>query len=569
MGNRAWRTIPRPLLETVLNNHAQHHTVTQPLFLHGPRGVGKTTLILNRLLDNWNKPPHFTAYVDLARAIHPDPLHPYPWTSWAFNTLSDPPNLASLRSLIELSLEELVQNGVRLGCIGSQQVFSTLNKWHGINAALRRIISQAKDVDSGGLADGKVPVSVLWSRAVLSMGSRLSGGEIDRVLGIGDDKGRVLTVEEKGYFREAMLSLRVAKEVIGIHEKWRANAVADLNRSGGYSRSLANSATDWACLLVELLSVNAELDHFQPKLVINNIDILRNAILTDDDSMVSASMFHDSFLWRLVALGANERSFPIILVTSDSYYSYQITFDFGYPEIFISRETFGWTPQEAEMHMVTDYFSKSEWQVIVKLLGPCQRHLSELYALTQSTYYHKIMHDDGGGTFEDVLDAYLAHLQVNVVNPAMERVLALLQKFIVDAQSGKIAKDRLRFGAPWRHPPRSESSKLHEEWAKLQLIDFIQSMVNCKFGVNYFGDYFLEFLDDPAATAMLEVGLLYTQRDPSYIRPISRGIQRCLVRWLVQEKMRMSFLQSIQYTWHRLIRGRSYRHLMKEAGYKF
>lgn len=50
MLNKAWRIIPRPLLETVLNNHVQHHRVPQPLILHGPRGVGKTTLIVDRKL---------------------------------------------------------------------------------------------------------------------------------------------------------------------------------------------------------------------------------------------------------------------------------------------------------------------------------------------------------------------------------------------------------------------------------------------------------------------------------------------------------------------------------------
>ena len=31
----------------------------------------------------------------------------------------------------------------------------------------------------------------------------------------------------------------------------------------------------------------------------------------------------------------------------------------------------------------------------------------------------------------------------------------------------------------------------------------------------------------------LQVGLLYAQRDPSFVRPISHGVQRCLVRWWV------------------------------------
>lgn len=146
--------------------------------------------------------------------------------------------------------------------------------------------------------------------------------------------------------------------------------------------------------------------------------------------------------------------------------------------------------------------------------------------------------------------------------------MSLLQKFAVDAQSGKISKDRLRFGAPWRHPPRTDNPTLCLEWAKLQLIDFVQSLVNTEFGVNYLADCSLEILDDPSAVALLEVGLLYSQRDPSFIRPISRGVERCLVRWLVQERMQMDFWDSLKYFWQRIIRGRSYRHLMLQVGYK-
>lgn len=407
---------------------------------------------------------------------------------------------------------------------------------------------------------------MLWSRAVFALSSQAETSGIDEILGFNDVEGKMATVEEKSYFREAMLSLRLAKDVIRVHNSWRANAVSELNRTGGYSRSLANSCTDWPCLLLDILSSSAELDYFLPKLVINNIEILRNA--TTDDSTVSASMYHDSFLWRLIALGINERCMPIILVTSDSYYSYQVTFDLGHPDIFISREIFGWSLQEAKLHMVTDYFSESEWKVIADVLGSNSRHLSELYALKQSDYYEKIMHDSSGSTFEDIIDAYLANLQTTVVNPSMQRVLHRLKQFAIDVHDGKVSKDCLRFGAPWRHPPRTENTNARSEWAKIQLMDFVQSLVNAEFGLNYFSDYSLEIFEDPCATAMVEVGLLYTQRDPPYIRPISRGIQRCLVRWLVQERMQMNFLQSVQYQWQRVIRGRSYRHLMKEYGYK-
>lgn len=457
----------------------------------------------------------------------------------------------------------MAEKGVRLGTISSQQIFSALHKWHGLSTSLRRIVHN-NNKSKTAISD-KASISVLWDRAVFALSARFNAQEIDGVLGLGE-KGKHLSMEEASYFREAVVALRLAKEVIKVQQGSRANAVAHLNQTGGFSRSLANSATDWPCLLLELLSQAAEIDHFQPKLVINNIDVLRNAILTDD-STVCASMYHDSLLWRIIALGANERCLPVILVTSDSYYSYRAYMDFGFPDIFISRETFGWTTQEAKMHMVPDYFSHSEWTVITEVLGPSPRHLFELYALKQSNYYQKVM-DDSGSMFEDIIEAYLAYLQVTVVNPAMDKALSILQKFAVDARCGRISKDKLRFGAPWRHPPRTDNLTACLDWAKLQLIDFVQSFVNTEFGVNYLADCSLEILDDPSALALLEVGLLYSQRDPSFIRPVSRGIERCLVRWLVQERMQMNFQNSLQYLWQRLYRGRSYRHLMIQLGYK-
>jgi hypothetical protein len=100
-------------------------------------------------------------------------------------------------------------------------------------------------------------------------------------------------------------------------------------------------------------------------------------------------MYHDNLIWRIIALGANERCLPVLFVTSDSYYSYQAFVDYGFPDIFISRETFGWNPQEAKLHMVPDYFSASEWTIIADVLGANSRHLFELYALKQSNHYQR------------------------------------------------------------------------------------------------------------------------------------------------------------------------------------
>lgn len=567
MVNKSWKIIPRPLLETILNNHAQHHRVPQPLILHGPRGVGKTTLFLERLLDDWNKGPHITGYVDFAQSIkdhHPQHNNSYPWASWS---TCDPPTLRNCKNQLETCLESMTQKGIQLGAITSSQIFSTLNKWHRLDTVLRRIILQNNSniALKSRNSISKVSSSVLWDRAVFALSARSNAKEIDEILGL-EEKGKSLSVEEASYFREAAVALRLAKEVITMQQGWRARAIAHLNQTGGFSRSLANSCTDWPCLLLELLSKAAEIDYFQPKLVINNIEVLKKAILVDD-SMVSGPMYHDSLIWRIVALGANERCLPIMLATSDSYYSYQAYWDFGFPDIFISRENFGWAPQEAKMHMVTDYFSQSEWAVIVEVLGPNPRHLFELYALKQSSYYQKVL-EDKASTFEDIVDTYLAYLQVTVVNPAMDRALELLQKFANDAKSGKIPKDRLRFGSPWKHSSKLDDPTQCQQWAKLQLLDFVQSLINTEFGVNYLGDCSFEIFDDPCTVALLEVGLLYAQRDPSLIRPISIAIQRCLVRWLVQERMKMSLQNLLQFMWQRIVRGRSYRHLMLQVGYK-
>lgn len=567
MVNKSWKIIPRPLIETILNNHAQHHRVPQPLILHGPRGVGKTTLFLERLLKDWNKGPHITGYVDFAQSIkdhHPQHNNSYPWASWSS---CDPPTLSNCKTQLETCLESMTQKGIQLGAITSSQIFSTLNKWHRLDTVLRRILLQnnSNTALKSRNAISKVSSSVLWDRAVFALSARSNAKEIDEILGL-EEKGKSLSVEEASYFREAFVALRLAKEVITMQQGWRASAIAHLNRTGGFSRSLANSCTDWPCLLLELLSKAAEIDYFQPKLVINNIEVLKKAILVDD-SMVSGPMYHDSLIWRIVALGANERCLPIMLATSDSYYSYQAYWDFGFPDIFISRENFGWAPQEAKMHMVNDYFSQSEWTVIIEVLGPNPRHLFELYALKQSSYYQKVL-EDKASTFEDIVDAYLAYLQVTVVNPAMDKALEFLQKFAKDAKSGKIPKDKLRFGSPWKHPSKLDNPTQCQQWAKLQLLDFVQSLINTEFGVNYLGDCSFEIFDDPCTVALLEVGLLYAQRDPSFIRPISIGIQRCLVRWLVQERMKMSLQNLLQFLWQRIIRGRSYRHLMLQVGYK-
>ncbi|XP_073260493.1 uncharacterized protein [Populus alba] len=94
---------------------------------------------------------------------------------------------------------------------------------------------------------------------------------------------------------------------------------------------------------------------------------------------------------------------------------------------------FGWAPQEAKKQMVTS-----------EVLGPNPRLLFQLYALEQSSYYQKVL-EEKDSRFEDIVDAYLAFLQVTVVNPAMDKALEFLQKLASDARNGKIPKKQNMF----------------------------------------------------------------------------------------------------------------------------
>lgn len=154
----------------------------------------------------------------------------------------------------------MAEKGIMLGTITSQQIFTTLNKWHGLNTALKRILQSS--IASKSAVSNRVSLSRLWDHAVCAVSDRCSANEIDRILGLGE-KGCSLSVEEASYFKEAIVALKLAKEVIKVQQGWRANAIAHLNRTGGFSRSLARSCTDWPCLLLELLSQAAEIDHFQ------------------------------------------------------------------------------------------------------------------------------------------------------------------------------------------------------------------------------------------------------------------------------------------------------------------
>lgn len=186
---------------------------------------------------------------------HPKHGQSYPWLSW---TTCPPPKLVTLKDQLENCLESMIQRAIKLGTISSHQIFTTLNKWHSPTTALNQILN-VNTVSKMRIVTKKnrISTSNLWDTAVFKFSSALSEEELDGVL------SKSISVEESSYYKEAVAALKLAKEVIRIQGKWRENAIQDLNKRGGFSRSLAHSATDWPCLLLELLSLAAEVDHFQ------------------------------------------------------------------------------------------------------------------------------------------------------------------------------------------------------------------------------------------------------------------------------------------------------------------
>ena len=203
-----------------------------------------------------------TGYVDFAQPIegyHPSNGESFPWSSWSSCPAPMPP-LSLLTTHLEKCLESMAERGIQLGQITSLQIFTTLNKWHGLSTALRDILLSNPKSPKTAISE-KISASVLWERAVFAFSARLDAKEIEGVVGLERKKG--MSVEERSYLKEAAVALRLAKEVVRIQQRWRANAVAHLNRTRGFSRSLASSATDWPFLLLELLSSASEINHFQ------------------------------------------------------------------------------------------------------------------------------------------------------------------------------------------------------------------------------------------------------------------------------------------------------------------
>ncbi|KAG2397565.1 Receptor-like serine/threonine-protein [Vigna angularis] len=490
-------------------------TMKEMVDLTEPRALGESVLNNKFELVYRNKKKEQNVYIDIARI----------GSNHGSDTMEermcvDSTPMSAVTTPVEAAKGSMKTSRCLCSSLGHSSVLKLLPRYRRFSLPLRRISRFSLLFLSKSRASDRASPAVLWDRAVLAMSGQCTGAEVGRILGFGEKKNG-LSFEEASYMKESIAALKLAKKVIELQQGWKANAISHMNHTGVFSRTLTHSCTDWPCLLLELLSQAAEIDHFQPKLVINNIEVLKHATVNNKLS-VSGPLYHDSLIWRIIALGANERCLPVILVTSDSYYSYEAFLEFGYMQIFISRETFGWTPQEAKMHVVTDYFSLSEWNVIAEVLGPNPRHLFELYALKQSNYHLKLL--SISSRVKENADDALQYATITVVNPAMDRALELLQKFAVDVHNGKISEDRLRFGAAWRHPPQIDDPMLHKEWAKLQLMDFVQSFANTGFAMSFVVYESFKPFPGRVTVRYLMLGSIGVSTDLQFINPVSSKI---------------------------------------------
>ncbi|CAM6083792.1 unnamed protein product [Calypogeia fissa] len=580
-----WTIIQRPVLQTLLKSYAQHPTVAQPLILHGPRGVGKRTVI-EKLMGKWKKSPHICAYIDL----YLNEVGIPPWTlagrlggchegleadsSSGRSNFQDYVTMGMIQTQLEQGLESLTKKAVEMGCVSSENVLDALLERHSIDGALRQYMKAHEevppklDVMIAKTTKDKWKLSIQLMKQVEngSFGVDCSTGQLSNSSSSrqkgqsGPGHRKPLSTSKAQSTEEAFMSLALAKKILKIQEDWRVSAGSNLTSSGIVTRTSADASTSWAVLLLRLLSFAAQEGHFQPKLVINNVELLRKAAAKAPGGNVHGALYHDSLLMHITKMGVNVGCIPIILVSSDSYYSCKVFADHGDDLAFTSHEVLGWTPKEAEIHLVPAVFEESEWKLITGILGSTARHLAEVHSIWNNPSFLTVLHETTENAMGDCIDLYLGYLQVTAVDPAMESAIEILQKFAEDCIAGKIRKNYLKHGVAWRHPP-SDRDK-HRGWAKIQLLDYIQALADTGFAVNHRDVRAKELLEDPSTNALLEVGLLYQQKDVPYLRPITRGVSRCLVRWCVRERLNWSLGDKLKYTWHRFIRGRFYKQLM-------
>ncbi|KAI3723934.1 hypothetical protein L2E82_35696 [Cichorium intybus] len=171
--------------------------------------------------------------------------------------------------------------------------------------------------------------------------------------------------------------------------------------------------------------------------------------------------------YQVVNLYVNNLDDSIMMISLRSYFLNTVQSHHGRGSGFV-----GFLTPEETSQAVSDMLTKMTGKMVVNkalYVALAQRKEERSAKLKVPSFY----------SYEAYMDFGFAHIFISrevtvVVNPAMKKALSILQKYALDAHQGNIVKDKLRFGAPWRHPPCKDDPFLRSEWAKVKLMDFIQ-----------------------------------------------------------------------------------------------
>ncbi|GAQ84137.1 hypothetical protein KFL_001770230 [Klebsormidium nitens] len=494
----------------------------------------------------------------------------------------------ALRTNLELGLLSVVKEGIRRNKIKMEDIFWALTWRRHVDAALERHLSDG----SVRSPDSSMSFRRLKSVAGPAYAELASTYEIFEVTDPdkkdASDSGPELVVKKLQFRREpdpntgrlwlealvnvpavakkqyhepnqiglALNALHLARQVLEVQEEWR---------SQGPGRGAADAATAWSVLMIDLLSAAAEAGTFEPKLVIHGIELLRQAPGLGHSRrkrlrhVVSGAQFHDQLILQLTE---RAKTLPVILTTSDGHYSNDFDTEQKFLEARVKpSEYFGWTAVEASVHLVPRLVSPAQWARLNDAVGLNARHLAEFHSLwaERAAGLTSAVRDssDEGSHFDRTVVEYLDELERESFRPAMRDVVRRV------AEKGREAWTARRSWA--RGLIRRWDDVRWVRWATLQVLDFLRALQRARYGVNYVNLAASEFLEDEVARALMSAGVLYQQRDPPYIRPVTKAFQGLMEAWLRDELVKLSLQDKVAYAGLRLMNGRYYRHLVKPS----
>lgn len=185
--------------------------------------------------------------------------------------------LAVVRTQLEQGLESLIRKAVEMGCINSENVQDALLERHSVDGALRQYLMINEEGTATVDAITSKPFKDKWKHSLQLMkkvemvyvGADSNPGQLSKSSfsrqqsQSGPGNRKPLSASKAQSTEETLMSLGLAKSILGIQEGWRMSGGSNLESQGIITRRLADSATSFAVLLLRLLSFAAQEGHFQ------------------------------------------------------------------------------------------------------------------------------------------------------------------------------------------------------------------------------------------------------------------------------------------------------------------